>query len=275
MVEFNAQVFSRRIAMYRRENDSICFHETPASLESAPVAVLSTDQLASTSFPPHVHTSGQLIYAISGVMLVRSDAGSWVVPTGRAVWVPGGVRHEIEVASDVQMRTVYVAPGARAQMPTACKVIRVTPLLRELIVTAASIEQDQRDGARERRIFELILDEIDIAEPLLLHVPMPRHPTLARLCRELIAQPWGDVTLDHWAEWAGIHPRTFARAFRRETGMTHGAWCRHTRLLLSLQRLAAGASILDVALEHGYDSPSAFSAMFRKEVGVAPSDYFR
>jgi AraC-like DNA-binding protein len=241
----------------------------------APVAVLSTDQPAHTSFPPHVHASGQLIYAISGVMLVRSDAGSWVVPTGRAVWVPGGIRHEIEVANDVQMRTVYVAPGAREEIPTACKVIRVTPLLRELIVTAASIEQDRRDDAREPRIFELILDEIEIAAPLLLHVPMPRHATLARLCRELIAQPCGDVTLDQWAERAGMHPRTFARTFRRETGMTHGAWCRHTRLPLSLQRLATGASILDIALEHGYDSPSAFSAMFRKEVGVAPSEYCR
>jgi AraC-like DNA-binding protein/quercetin dioxygenase-like cupin family protein len=275
MVKCHDQVFSRRIAMHRRKNDSICFHETPASLESAPVVVLSTDQPARTSFPPHVHTSGQLIYAISGVMLVRSDAGSWVVPTGRAVWVPGGIRHEIEVACDVEMRTVYVAPGARAGMPTQCKVIRVTPLLRELIVTAASIETMQRNGAREQRIFELILDEIDLAAPLLLHVPMPRHATLARLCRELIAQPCGDVTLDQWAMRAGMHPRTFARAFRRETGMTHGTWCRHTRLLLSLQRLATGASILEVAIEHGYDSPSAFSAMFRKEIGVAPSDYFR
>ncbi|WP_144108141.1 AraC family transcriptional regulator [Paraburkholderia sp. BCC1886] len=261
--------------MRRRETDSICFNETPASLESVPVAVLATDQPARVSFPPHVHTSGQLIYAISGVMLVRSDAGSWVVPTGRAVWVPGGVRHEIEMASDTQMRTVYVAPNARAGLPSACKVIRVTPLLRELIVTAASIEADHRHGARERRIFELLLDEIEIAAPLLLHVPMPRHPALARLCRELIAEPCGDVTLDHWATRAEMNPRTFARAFQRETGMTHGAWCRHTRLLLSLQRLASGMSILDVALEHGYESPSAFSAMFRKALGVAPSDYFR
>jgi AraC-like DNA-binding protein len=118
-----------------------------------------------------------------------------------------------------RLRTILntPAPGAREERPTACKVIRVTPLLRELIVTAASIEQDQRDDARERRIFELILDEIKIAAPLSLHVPMPRHATLARLCRELIAQPCGDVTLDQWAERAGMHPRTFARTLRRET----------------------------------------------------------
>ena len=60
-----------------------------------------------------------------------------------------------------------------------------------------------------------------------------------------------------------MNERTLARTFKRETGMTHGAWCRHARLLLSLPRLAAGTPILELALEHGYDSPSAFAAMFR------------
>ncbi len=44
-------------------------------------------------------------------------------------------------------------------------------------------------------------------------------------------------------------------------------------LLLSLPRLASGVSILDVSLEHGYQSPSAFSAMFRRSLGVSPTEY--
>ncbi|MEM8142220.1 helix-turn-helix domain-containing protein, partial [Morganella morganii] len=38
--------------------------------------------------------------------------------------------------------------------------------------------------------------------------------------------------------------------------------------------LAAGHSILEVALDLGYDSQSAFSAMFRRTLGVSPSLYF-
>lgn len=64
-----------------------------------------------------------------------------------------------------------------------------------------------------------------------------------------------------------------ARLFLRETGMGFGDWCRRARILLSLPRLADGASILTIALEHGYDSPSAFAAMFRRELGVPPSFY--
>ncbi|MNG06245.1 Regulatory protein SoxS [compost metagenome] len=51
-------------------------------------------------------------------------------------------------------------------------------------------------------------------------------------------------------------------------------WLRRMRLLASLDSLAAGHPILDVALDLGYDSPSAFSAMFRRTLGVSPSAYF-
>jgi AraC-like DNA-binding protein len=275
MVESCDHVISRRIAMHHREIDSFGFLESQKALEVAPVTVLATDQPARTRFPPHAHSSAQLIYAISGVMIVRSAAGSWVVPTGRAVWLPCDVRHEIEIACDVQIRTVYVAAGARDTLPDSCQVILVSALLRELIVAAVNIRPARDYGGREQRMLELILDEICVAEPLHLYVPMPRHPALVELCAELIAQPSLEATMQDWAFRANMNPRTFARAFQRETGMTHGSWCRHTRVLLSLPQLASGASVLDVALEHGYESPSAFTAMFRKVLGVAPTEYFK
>lgn len=239
------------------------------------IAVVASDSPAGMAYPPHSHRQGQLIHAISGVMIVHADAGSWVVPTGRAVWVPGGTQHEIRSAGDVQMRTVFVGPEVRPSLPAECRVIEVGTLLRELIVTACDLPADYDLSHRAGRVLALILDEIEIAPSLSLHVPMPRHPALVALCTRLINDPSSAVTLQAWARDAHMNERTLARAFKRETGMTHGAWCRHARLLLSLPRLAAGTPILELALEHGYDSPSAFAAMFRKALGVAPSEYFR
>lgn len=50
---------------------------------------------------------------------------------------------------------------------------------------------------------------------------------------------------------------------------------RRAKLMEALVRLAQGQSVLRVALDLGYGSHSAFSAMFRRVTGVAPSDYFR
>ena len=57
--------------------------------------------------------------------------------------------------------------------------------------------------------------------------------------------------------------------------MSFGAWRQQACLLAALPRLSAGQSITQVALDLGYDSPSAFSTMFRKRLGQAPSDFIR
>ena len=237
------------------------------------VAVLATDPDGDAFIPLHTHRRGQLIHAISGVMLVSAVAGNWVVPPGRGVWVPAGMAHQIRMAGEVKMRTVFVEPGTRADLGGDCRVIHVGELLRALIVTAASLPLDYAPGGRDERVMELILDEIELAPALSLHVPMPRHARLAALCEALVRDPSLPASLDDWALRLHMNSRTLARLFQRETGMNFGAWCRQARLLLSLPKLAAGASILEVALAHGYESPSAFTAMFRRALGVPPSQY--
>ena len=149
----------------------------------------------------------------------------------------------------------------------------MSPFLREAIVAATRIPLDYAAGGRDERVMDLILDEIEAAPRLHLHVPMPRDPRLARLCQKLIAEPARPVTLEALAREIHVSSRTLARMFHRELGLSFGDWLRRMRLLLSLPRLAAGASVLSVALEHGYDSPSAFTAMFRRTMGVSPRAY--
>lgn len=238
-----------------------------------PIAALASDHPHGEHIPLHRHPCAQLIHALTGVMFVTSRAGSWVVPTGRAVWMPPHEDHAIRIASHVTMRTVYVREEARPNLPPACEVIEVSPFLREAIVAATQIPLDYASGGRDERVMELILDEIEAAPRLHLHVPMPCDPRLAHLCERLVSDPSASVMLEKLAAEIHVSGRTLARLFHRELGMSFGEWLRRMRLLLSLPRLAAGASVLEVALEHGYDSPSAFTAMFRRTLGVSPTVY--
>ena len=238
-----------------------------------PVAALATWHPHGEHIAPHRHSRAQLVHALSGVMTVQSATGSWVVPAGRAVWMPEDIEHRIHIAGDIAMRTLYVAPRARPNLPARCEVIEVSPLLREAIIAATGIGLHYPTAGRDHRVMELILDEIERAPRLGLHVPLPRNAQLLRLCQRMIAEPAEPVTLESLAADMHVSGRTVARLFHREVGMSFGDWRRRMCLLLSLPRLAAGASILEVALEHGYLSPSAFSAMFRRALGVSPTDY--
>jgi quercetin dioxygenase-like cupin family protein len=65
------------------------FQALDASDKAQQIGVLATDSAAGDEFAPHTHAQAQMILSIDGVMIVRTDDGSWVVPPGRAVWVPG------------------------------------------------------------------------------------------------------------------------------------------------------------------------------------------
>jgi len=56
--------------------------------------------------------------------------------------------------------------------------------------------------------------------------------------------------------------------------MTFGKWRQQLRLLSALRLLAEGQSVTAIALEVGYDSPSAFIAAFKTMLGTTPGRYY-
>src|ERR1700722_2145513 len=84
--------------------------------------------------PPHKHDWHQLIYAGEGVMWVHTAQGEWVAPPNRAIWVPAGIEHSIEMTGKVFVQTLYLAAANYGSLPAHCCAVNVAPLLRELIL---------------------------------------------------------------------------------------------------------------------------------------------
>lgn len=231
------------------------------------------DYAAGARIPAHRHARAQLLHAAAGTMTVTTRAGSWVIPADRALWIPPGVSHAIRVGTRLAMRTLYVAPAALAGLPGQCQVLQVTPLLRELVLAATALAPRDR-GARAQRVRALILDELRQIPAMPLHLPTAQSARLQRVTAALAADPADRRTLGQWARHAGMSPRNLARAFIKETGLGFRLYRRQARLLAALERLAAGTPVTSVALDLGYDSPSAFIAMFRRALGATPKRYF-
>lgn len=224
--------------------------------------------------PAHRHPVGQLIFASSGVMTVTTGAGAWVVPPLRAVWVPPYVAHAIRMTGRVEMRTIYVGRAAAARLPRACTVVHVSPLLRELVLRAMTYRHPHPRAGAEARLATVLLDEIEGAPVAPLHLPLPSDARLRRVTDALAVDPADARPLGGWSRIAGASPRTLARLFQAETGMGFRAWRQQLRLLRALERLAAGEAVGTLALDLGYEGPSAFIAMFRRALGSTPARYF-
>ncbi|MBB3016011.1 AraC family transcriptional regulator [Cupriavidus alkaliphilus] len=240
-----------------------------------PVTAMAADYLPGHVTQPHQHPHAQLIHAVHGVMVVATADGQWIVPPTRGMWMPGGTTHWIRMVGRVQMRTAYIRPDAAPDLPQRCTVLGISALLRELILAAVEIALPYAPDTRDARLMRLLLDEVMLVPSLPLHLPRPADASLRQICDAIAGAPDTALTLADWGARLGLDPKTIQRRFARETGMTFGQWRQQARLLAALEKLAAGSKVVDVALDLGYDSPSAFATMFRRQFGVPPSAFFR
>ena len=240
-----------------------------------PLVVMENAWPTGSSTGWHSHPRGQLLYATDGVMVVHSDIGSWVVPPNRALWMLAGLRHNVTMSGDVLMRTAYIDETKIANLPAESCVINVSPLLRELLVEAVRIAPTVQVEGREALLLDLLVCELRVSSTIPLHLPMPVDTRIRSICHALSKSPSDTSSAADWAQSIGLAERTLHRLFAKETGMTFAQWREQARLLHALRRIAEGDKLIDVALDCGYSSPSAFAAMFRRHFQTPPSSFYQ
>ncbi|MFC6297427.1 helix-turn-helix domain-containing protein [Pseudomonas sp. CCM 7893] len=236
------------------------------------VVAIGTDYSHGYLLPRHSHRRGQLLYGATGVMQVSTQQGNWVVPPQRAVWIPAHVPHEVLMLG-VSTRSLYIEPTAITALGDNCQVIRVSPLMRQLLMEAVEMPLEYDETGRDGTLVSLLLHELTRATHLPLHVPLPDDPRLLALCLAFLQQPDVQQSPGRWAEHVHLSLRTFSRVFRQHTGLSFVQWRQRACVVQALARLASGDAITRIALDFGYESPAAFSAMFRRVLGQSPSTY--
>jgi len=201
------------------------------------------------------------------------DRTSWMVPPGRAVLIPAGVRHSIRIWGEVAMRSLYFPASALGV--GECRVISVTSLLRELILRVVELSAlDSRVGA-EVHLMDILRDELCNASVSPLSLPMPVDSRARAAAERILKEPAAELTLGALARQCGLGERTLERLFRLETGLRFGLWRQKARLLESLRVLVEGESVTNAALEAGYSSVSAYIAAFQRTFGCTPGALLR
>jgi AraC-like DNA-binding protein len=172
------------------------------------------------------------------------------------------------------MRTLYIDPTFFADPSEGCCVIAVSPLLKELILYAVGLPRIYPLGGQEERLLKVVLDQICNMSTAPLELQIPIYARLKKIYKRLSNSPGNNRTLEDWGKIVGATGRTLARHFRLETGMTFVQWRQQIRILEALKRLGMKETVTTVAIELGYDSPSAFISMFKKALGKTPGQYF-
>jgi AraC-like DNA-binding protein len=228
------------------------------------------------TIPPHSHGWHQLLYARTGAMTVFADRMSWMIPPGRAVYIPAQCKHSIRMWGDVAMRSLYFPANCRAQAlkVTECRVIAVTPLLRELILRVVELAALDSRVESELHMMSVLMDELAGAPAGPLALPLPVDSRALAAAMRVLERPADGASLNALAQQCGVGARTLERLFLTETGMPFGLWRQKARLLESIRLLVESRSVTHAALESGYSSVSAYIAAFKQTFGCTPRTFW-
>lgn len=255
----------------RLQRDRLAWLES----RNGPIVALPSEYPDGYQVKDHHHSRDQLLHALTGVVLIKTQFGRWMVPPDHAMWIPAGVKHAVDMLGNVSMRSIYVAPGAVEGLPGGLRVVGVGDLMRSLIIAAVGLPEEDRMSVRSDLVMSLLLHEIPTMPERPLGLPFPADARMAALCRRFVASPSPHATIDEWAEAVGMSRRTFTRVFHRQTGLSLSTWRQQALLFAALPRLADGEPVTRVALDLGYDSVPAFTTMFKRMLGTSPRAYLR
>lgn len=234
-----------------------------------PAVTLSRRLAGGALIDAHHHDGNQIVYASQGVLSVTTDAGTWVAPASRAIWVPAGTTHEHRAYGSTVLHTVGLPARANPLRTSRPAVLAVGPLLRELII--AYTRDPQVESPARSRLRSVMLDQLRTAHQQSIYLPAARDARLAAVCDLLVRDPADRRGLAQLGAATGVSQRTLTRLFAQEMGMTFPQWRTQLRLHLALRLLAEGLPVTTVGHRCGWSTTSAFIDVFRRAMGHTPS----
>jgi AraC-like DNA-binding protein len=219
-----------------------------------------------------------LLCASAGALRLEAQGQAWLLPPARAALIEAGRAIRVSIPQPVTTASVLFDTGFTAAAPPApLTVFDLSPLARALVGECAAWGESDEPltGYAEALFAALAAVTWRLAQqPSPVVVPAGRSPELRRALHLTEQRLGAEVSFEGIAAEVGLAPRSLARRFAEETGMTWRAVLRRMRVLRAIEELAAGDNpVTNVAFTVGYTSLSAFNAAFRELTGRTPTEY--
>lgn len=117
------------------------------------------------------------------------------------------------------------------------------------------------------------MDELRFLEEIPFQLPEAQSDILKAICENIKTDLSVSNLLVEIAKQYHLSSKTLSRMFQKELNMNFSVWIKQAKLLQALTDLEMKKPILNIALDLGYESPSAFSYMFKRQMGVTPTEY--
>jgi AraC family transcriptional regulator len=255
---------------------------TPASVGVPGFTVTPGRHARGTTLGWHDHGTPTICCVLQGGFTESWRGGSVIASPGTIKVTPAGDRHCDNFGkSDVRGLLIEVAPDRVETIRPYSQVLDQRQSLQggPAAAIAQRLDEELRlpDDSALLAIEGLLLELVATVSRIERHTSIRRRPSWLLAARDLIhADPGAHLSLAGIAEVVGVHPITLARGFRVGYGCSVGTYVRRLRVELASRWLVeTNLPLAEIALAAGFCDQSHFSNLFRRTVGVTPSDYRR
>jgi AraC-like DNA-binding protein len=226
----------------------------------------------------HFHDLHQVEYALSGLVEVEDTSGHYLLPSQQAAWIPAGVAHESTIHTTVRTISVFFEPQLVDDAGDRVRILAIAPLVREMIIGSLRWPIDRTESEPLRESYFVTLAHL-ISETLEHEAPL-RLPTcsdpLVTAAMAYTQENLQSVSIDQVSRAVGASPRTIRRRFEARAGLSWRSYLLQARVLTAMALLAQSEqSILQIALDVGFNSLNTFGRAFTTRIGETPSSYRR
>ena len=218
-----------------------------------------------------------LLCASRGALRLEAHGKSWVLPPARAALIAAGEPIQVAILQPVTTSSVLFDTRFAPRPPPPLTVFDLSPLARALVSECVAWPDAEEPLPPYARSMFAALAAVawELAQhPSPMTIPAGQSAEVRHamaVTRDGLA---GDIRFEDVAHDVGLAPRSLARRFADETGLTWRAALRRMRVMRAIEELAADdAPVTKIAFAVGYTSLSAFNAAFRQLTGRSPTQY--
>jgi len=234
--------------------------------------------------------SGHLHILESGKLTIITNEGHKVcLDTPSVIFIPGGTEHRI-IASEsdqanlicalVQFNTMNCQTLIKSlpqfiyyEINDNNSVGKVAKWLFEEAFDEQNGRQAMIDKLADIFLLQVLRDVVDSGMVLQGVLSAMTHPRLSQVIEAIHKEPEKQWTVESLASIAALSRSKFAALFKETVGQPPNHYITDLRVAMAQDLLQKGKSINIIANEVGYEHGSALARVFRKTLGVSPTEW--
>ena len=227
------------------------------------------------NFPVHLHQSYELITVLAGEMSVTVNSREYKIKRGEGVLVFPNQLHSLESETCEHMLCIFSGELVKAY---STKISGKRPecnkfLLPESLVAAIDRLHDEGSVLEKKGVLYLACAEFDKTAEYREKSEMD-FELLDKIFSFVEKNFAGDCSLKRLGQEKGYSYSYISRYFKRVTGITINTYINQYRISNACYMLSnTNATVLECAMESGYESLRSFNRNFMAHIGKTPTEY--